>query len=279
MGKTKLFPYWEYRTVGDDRVRPSHRRLEGVVLPYNDARWKKIFPPNDWRCRCRVVPRMGHEVKKEEVEASQQRVDEFFGTATWKKAAAQGWGVNRALTGEVFTQNQFYIRRFQDKASKLLGRLYYNDWGLDSFAKRLAAATEQMPEYSGTAAEWYDTHKMLRDYKGREVVMDEKVFRTHTTGNYEKTRVPLLACIEEVLKNPDEVWLNDYLKQFRNMNFIKFYDGKVINVICEVDENLEYRITTWFEIVQSPNLKQKTRSSRHIDPRWRYRRGLLIKKS
>lgn len=279
MGKTKLFPYWEYRTVGDDRVRPSHRRLEGVVLPYNDSRWKKIFPPNDWRCRCRVVPRMAHEVKKEEIEASQQRVDEFFGTATWKKAAAQGWGVNRALTGEVFTQNQFYIRRFQDKASKLLGRLYYNDWGLDSFAKRLAAATEQMPEYSGTAAEWYDTHKTLRDYKGREVVMDEKVFRRHTTETYEKMRVPLLACIEEVLKNPDEVWLNDYQKLFRNLNFIKFYQEKVINVICEVDENLEYRITTWFEIVQSPNLKQKTRSSHHIDPRWRYRRGLLIKKS
>ena len=279
MGKTKLFPYWEYRTVGDDRVRPSHRQLEGIVLPYNDARWKKIFPPNDWRCRCRVVPRMAHEVKKETVEASQQRVDEFFGTATWKKAAAQGWGVNRALTGEVFTQNQFYIRRFQNKASKLLGRLYYNDWGLDSFAKRLAAATEPMPEYSGSAAEWYEAHKTLHDYKGREVVMDEKVFRTHTTGNYEKVRVPLLACVEEVLKNPDEVWLNDYHRPFRNMNFIKFYDGKVIDVICEVDENLEYRITTWFEIVQTPNLKQKTRSSRHIDPRWRYRRGLLIKKS
>lgn len=279
MGKTKLFPYWEYRTVGDDRVRPSHRQLEGVVLPYNDARWKKIFPPNDWRCRCRVVPRMAHEVKKEAVEASQQRVDEFFGTATWKKAAAQGWGVNRALTGEVFTQNQFYIRRFQNKASKLLGRLYYNDWGLDSFAKRLAAATEPIPEYSGSAAEWYKAHKTLHDYKGRKVVLDEKVFRTHTTGSYEKVRVPLLACVEEVLKNPDEVWLNDYHRPFRNINFIKFYDGKVIDVICEVDENLEYRITTWFEIVQTPNLKQKTRSSRHIDPRWRYRRGLLIKKS
>lgn len=279
MGKTKLFPYWEYRTVGDDRVRPSHRRLEGVILSWNDVRWKKIFPPNDWRCRCRVVPRMGHEVKKEDVETSRQRVDEFFGTTTWKKAEAQGWGVNRALTGEVFTQNQFYIRRFQDKASKLLGRLYYNDWGLDSFAKRLAAATEQMPEYSGTAAEWYDTHKTLRDYKGREVILDEKVFQMHTTGSYEKARVPLLACIEEVLRNPDEVWLNDYQKLFRNMNFIKFYDGKVINVICEVDENLEYRIMTWFEIIQTPNLKQKTRNSRRIDPRWRYRRGLLIKKS
>lgn len=279
MGKTKLFPYWEYRTVGDDRVRPSHRRLEGIVLPCSDARWKKIFPPNDWRCRCRVVPRMAHEVTKEVVETSQQRVDEFFATATWKKAAAQGWGVNRALTGEVFTQNQFYIRRFQDKASKLLGRLYYNDWGLDSFAKRLAAATEQMPEYSGTAAEWYDTHKTMLDYKGRVVVLDEKVFRTHTTGTYEKVRVPLLACIEEVLKNPDEVWLNDYVRRFRNLNFIKFYEGKVIDVICEVDENLEYRITTWFEIIQAPKKPEQGRLTRRSDPRWKYRRGLLIKKS
>lgn len=279
MGKTKLFPYWEYRTVGDDRVRPSHRRLEGVILSWNDVRWKKIFPPNDWRCRCRVVPRMGHEVKKEDVETSRQRVDEFFGTTTWKKAEAQGWGVNRALTGEVFTQNQFYIRRFQDKASKLLGRLYYNDWGLDSFAKRLAAATEQMPEYSGTAAEWYDAHKTLRDYKGREVVMDEEVFQMHTTGSYEKMRVPLLACIEDVLKNPDEVWLNDYVRRFRNLNFIKFYDGTVIDVICEVDENLEYRITTWFEIIQTPKKPEQGRLMRRSDPRWKYRRGLLIKKS
>lgn len=114
---------------------------------------------------------------------------------------------------------------------------------------------------------------------GREVVVDEEVFATHTSKKYAKTRVPLLECIGDVLSSPDEVWLNDYTDEFKNLNFIKFYEGKVINVICEVTENLEYRVTTWFEIVQTPNIKEKSRSSRRIDPRWRYRRGLLIKKS
>ena len=134
-------------------------------------------------------------------------------------------------------------------------------------------------EYTGRAEEWYEAHKTLRDYKGREVVMDEAVFRRHTAGKYERERVPLLGCIADVLNDPDEIWLNDYQKPFGNLNFIKFYQGKAIDVICEVDERLEYRITTWFEIVQKPNLRQTTRASRRIDPRWRYRRGLLIKKS
>lgn len=129
------------------------------------------------------------------------------------------------------------------------------------------------------ASEWYDTHTVLKDYMGREVVVDEEVFATHTSKKYARTRVPLLEYIGDVLAYPDEMWLNDYVDEFKNLNFIKFYDGKVIDVICEVTENLEYRVTTWFEIVQTPKIREKSRSSRRIDPRWRYRRGLLIKKS
>ncbi len=181
--------------------------------------------------------------------------------------------------GAVFTQNQFYIRRFQDKASKQLGKLYYNDWGLESFGKRLARATEPMPQYEGEAQAWYDEHRVLEDYEGRKVTIDEKVFATHTTGSH-SMRVELLEAVPEILKNPDEVWLNDYVNAFKNLNFIKFYEGKVINVICEVEEDLEYHITTWFEIIQKPKLRNKpSPSERYKDPRWRYRRGLLIKKS
>lgn len=30
VGKTKLFPYWEYKTAGDDKVREEHRKLDGL---------------------------------------------------------------------------------------------------------------------------------------------------------------------------------------------------------------------------------------------------------
>lgn len=213
----------------------------------------------------------------------QARVDRFLETREWRKAKAQGWGLNRALVGEVFTQNQFYIRRFQDKASKLLGKLYYNDWGLDSFGKRLAAATETMPQYEGTAEAWYAEHPTLEDYKGRRVVIDKAVFASHTTGSH-AMRVTLLEALPDVLKKPDEVWLNNYVtSNFDRINFIKFYKGKVINVICEVTESLEYRVATWFEIPTNPKinrsaLKRAQKNPRVKDPRWKYRRGLLIKK-
>ena len=199
----KTMPFWEYFTARDELVRPTHRLLDGVILPANDPRWDKIYPPNGWNCRCTVVGRTRNQAREVDTEQMRRRVDAFFETAEWKKAAAQGWGVNRALRGEVFAQNQFYIRRFQDKASKALGALYYNDWGLDSFGKRLAAAKTPMPVYEGTASEWYDTHPVLKDYMGREVAMDEKVFERHTTKGYAKARVPLLGCIGDVLSSPD----------------------------------------------------------------------------
>lgn len=47
---------YEYSTVGDDRVRPEHKALDGVRLPKDDPFWKRFWPPNGWSCRCTVIP-------------------------------------------------------------------------------------------------------------------------------------------------------------------------------------------------------------------------------
>lgn len=285
---TKGAPYWEYVTARDERVRETHRGLDGIILRFDDERWQKIYPPNGWRCRCVVSSLTRNQAKGVDIKEMQERVDAYLGTADWHKADAQGWGVNRALIGEVFTANQFYIRKFKDKAAKYLRGLYYNDYGLESFGKRLAQAEQILKEYEGDPAEWFEIHKTLKDYLGRQVVMPEKVFKRHIKGHYAneiERRPQLLGCIEEVLSSPDEVWLNDYAKEddFRNLCFIKFYKEKVINVVCEITDDLEYNITTWFEIKQKPKQKPKQKqhnfTERKKDTRWRYRRGLLIKKS
>lgn len=48
---------WGYRyvTMGDDRVRESHAKLEGLVRAKDDPIWDSIWPPNGWNCRCQVV--------------------------------------------------------------------------------------------------------------------------------------------------------------------------------------------------------------------------------
>lgn len=49
-------PYWQYLSMEDDRVRPSHDALDKVILPADHEFWQTHFPPWDWGCRCQAVP-------------------------------------------------------------------------------------------------------------------------------------------------------------------------------------------------------------------------------
>lgn len=53
---TETLPYWQYFTMGDDRVREQHAALNGKVFRADDPIWNTIFPPNGWGCRCWVTP-------------------------------------------------------------------------------------------------------------------------------------------------------------------------------------------------------------------------------
>lgn len=48
-------PYVRYITRQDERVRASHRSWDNLVLAVDDPFWKQHWPPNGWRCRCRVM--------------------------------------------------------------------------------------------------------------------------------------------------------------------------------------------------------------------------------
>lgn len=45
----------QYRTAGDNHVRPEHAALDRVTLPITDIFWESYYPPNGWNCRCTVV--------------------------------------------------------------------------------------------------------------------------------------------------------------------------------------------------------------------------------
>ena len=271
-------PYWVYRTVGDGQVRPEHAALDGLTLPASDPEWSKIYPPNDWGCRCWVDAIMAEEFDGN-MEEERQKVKTFMTSTEWKRATAQGWGVNRAETAEVFTANQMYIRKFPDRAASLVGKLYCQHYGLPSFGKRLTAATESFRPFAGDAAAWFARNGRFKDFSGKTVELPAKNFSRHTTGKYTATRVPLLSAIKEVLKAPDEVWLNNYdSKVFNCYNYVKFYRGKAINVVCSIENGKMFGIKTWFEIEQLPATKSGKKISREKDPRLKYRRGLLVKK-
>lgn len=47
-------PYLEYVTKKDNRVRPAHVYLDGIIRNAQDVFWDKFYPPNGWLCRCTV---------------------------------------------------------------------------------------------------------------------------------------------------------------------------------------------------------------------------------
>ena len=276
--RADIFPYWVYRTVGDDRVRPSHAALDGLTLPASDPAWRKIFPPNDWNDRCRVEGIMADEFEGD-LKEEQEKVRKFLSGPEWKRAMAQGWGVNRAETAEIFTANQMYIRKFPDRAASLLGKLHCQHYGLPSFGKRLAAATREFVPFTGDPAEWFAQNGRFTDFSGKTIELSERTFKTHTTGKYTAARVPLLDVIAEVLRQPDEVWLNNYDgTAFDCLNYIRFYQGKAIDVVCKIENGKTLAVRTWSEITIRPTTKSGGKIASEKDPRLKYRRGLLVKK-
>lgn len=43
---------FEYSTIGDDRVRPTHAAMDGVRAPKDDPLWSMWPIPAGWNCRC-----------------------------------------------------------------------------------------------------------------------------------------------------------------------------------------------------------------------------------
>lgn len=46
--------YWRYSAILDSKTRPDHQAMHGVILHRDAAFWQKNYPPNGWRCRCKV---------------------------------------------------------------------------------------------------------------------------------------------------------------------------------------------------------------------------------
>jgi SPP1 gp7 family putative phage head morphogenesis protein len=68
-------PYWQYLTAGDDKVRPAHAALANRVFRYDDPIWRSCWPPNGYRCRCRVRALSARDLKAKGLSVSESGED------------------------------------------------------------------------------------------------------------------------------------------------------------------------------------------------------------
>lgn len=87
-----LYPNLQYVTVGDARVRDKHKAWDGFIAPINHPIWNKLLPPQDWGCRCDVVP--SDEAPTE-------------GYETFKPKTKPEFENNPATSGKVFKESTY----------------------------------------------------------------------------------------------------------------------------------------------------------------------------
>lgn len=290
--KTTLYPYWEYKTIRDDRVRAEHAELDGIILRHDDPLWDEIYPPNGYNCRCAVEPRLDHEGRQTDVQEMRKRVRTYQKSQDWQNAKAMGWDSNRATLGEVFSVNQQYVNKMPGKSQANLDQLTASKWGVPAVSKEMKGKPD-MPETNQTRDELWELlgggeRVEVKDYVQRHVAVLWDDFDKHTDPNDPKyaERIRLFRAALETLQSPDEVWLShqypdkttkDYLRSRKKKvqssrktgqngySLIKYYKDDVILV--------RYRITpegiilkTWYSIdLNKENINQQ-------------RRGLLIYK-
>ncbi|MFI3300590.1 MAG: phage minor head protein [Candidatus Gastranaerophilales bacterium] len=61
-------PYLQYVSVLDKRTRPEHAQLHDLVFRYDDPFWDSFYPPNGWRCRCRVRALSDYKLKAKKIK-------------------------------------------------------------------------------------------------------------------------------------------------------------------------------------------------------------------
>lgn len=247
--QTDIFPYWQYITVQDGRVREEHAALHGLTLPANDPRWAKIYPPNGWNCRCRIVPLTANEVQEADIDTARKKVDTYFKSKEFKRNAKQGFDVNKALTGEVFAKNQQYVNQILGK--RATAKLGAKDWVVNTLTDAIGKATKALPEYSGNAADFFtkaakDGLVNFNDYLGRAITLNRVNFnksaRKAGGSNY-------LNALKDIIASPDEVWFSD----FSTLVFVKFYKGKAIAVRGGITNKNAYQVLEWFGISERLN--------------------------
>lgn len=76
----KLFPYVQYSAILDNKTRPRHRALHGIVMRKSDPAWQAIAPKNGYNCRCTVIELMEMDVQSQNLKVRDStgyfRIDE-----------------------------------------------------------------------------------------------------------------------------------------------------------------------------------------------------------
>ncbi|AKK73786.1 hypothetical protein OK18_15285 [Chryseobacterium gallinarum] len=249
----------QYQTGGDENVREAHQILDGKIFSLEDKEAMKLWPPNGYGCRCEMLQYIGPGKP-----ISGRAGTELIYSRDVKYKNSQ-FEINRGDLKQVFTQKQFYSDNKGLPAQ--LNKMTYDKYGLNKWADfkdDLKPISLDNSITSDNVKELFKKEKKTNymgfsDYMGRKMVLPEKTFNINTSGNALKDdKHKVFTHVQDILKNPDEVWLNEYDKNKFGSHYVKFYGDRSVIVKVHLNNKMEgLEILDWYNL-NNDDAKQRT---------------------
>jgi SPP1 gp7 family putative phage head morphogenesis protein len=253
----EVYPYWQYITAGDSRVRAAHKALDKMVFRADDPAWDTIYPPNGWGCRCYVKPLMSYSesklsTKEKALDALASTEIDSQGNSELDRMRKNGMDINRAKLGEVFTANQMYKQ-------ELNANLGIKDNGLQPYKDMSQKDWPNLPVVNKTkeeAKEWYAQNvkdERIIDYAGRPIEFTAKTVDRHLKEDkLQEGRQNILELVPEVIQSPDEVFFQPKSDKTQQYAYIKYYKQGALFVPVQLKDG-KLVAKSWFNLDREPD--------------------------
>lgn len=213
--------YLQYRTAGDNRVRPEHAALNRVTLPIDDPFWASYYPPNGWRCRCTAV-----QVRKSKQPATPHDEAMSLGEEALQKDTKGIFRFNSGKQQKTMPDyNPYTVKRCRDcdiaKGKISLAKNFQPDNQLCQACKYLRGCYEQK---NGK-----DFKEYIKDNIQEAERIEDKVHKNLQTRTYYQTRKSFKRAIGHA-RNVEQAEMyadiNNYISKLRFVRNSPLGEGK-----------------------------------------------------
>lgn len=246
-------PWWEYVAVMDSRTRPKHAAMHGRVFRYDDPFWQTFYPPNGWRCRCRVRTRSSDDMQLHGLQASSSagrlaeiaqpvgRKGETRPAIAYRDPAASDRFVADAGFG--FNPGQTALKPFTPPPLDSLPKSFPRGVDLPDLPKptpasasRLLAKGLPQQDYAAAFLERFGLQagesKVFTDVAKGRLSISDALFKS-AAGDWKADKAgrgPYMSLLADAVIAPDEIWLrweesrNDPGKWLLKRRYIKSWE-------------------------------------------------------
>ena len=246
--------YLEVRTSGAENVCPICGGLNGFTRLKSAAIWESFCPPFHPRCNCKLIP---GQAKNADRHPHPMEMLKEAGVKPYFRS-------NPAINKVIYNDGYPYMDKLK-KAGPLRWDNGYNMPTIDRIYKdklpdaenlnSKAKANQWWKEKAGTAKGSF----MVKDAMGTVVKFDNS-FKNHVFEQNSDSRFLYITNVEDILKDPDEVWSTKDKNGKLHTTYIKYYNDFPYSV--QADDTNAFTMTRYLFTGKGKVNKQSVESDR-----------------